>query len=69
MANLAPVTVPYALARSGKPINNGDSVTVIGTVGTISGSGPTATVPVVLAGSGATVNVQAQDVAASGQTM
>lgn len=64
-----PLVIPYASARSGKPINVADGVTVIGFVTAITGSGPTATVSVTLAGSGVSVNVQAQDCAASTQTL
>lgn len=53
--------IPSPIARSGKPINQYDYVTVIGTVTGVTGSGPTAVVAVTLAGSLASVNVEAQD--------
>jgi hypothetical protein len=62
-------TPPYATARSSKPMNVNDQVTVIGFITAISGSGPTATITVSLAGSGTSVSVQAQDCAASSQTL
>jgi hypothetical protein len=62
--------VPFAFTRAGKPLQVGDAVSVIGTVTAVSGSGPTASVTVQWAGSGNTsANVQAQDVAAGGQTL
>jgi len=65
-----PTSTSYPSARSGKPINIGDAVSIIGTVTAVSGTGPTATITVTLAGSGVSVStVQAQDVAASGQTL
>jgi hypothetical protein len=60
---------PTAVARSGKPLNVADGVTVVGFITAISGSGPTATVTLSLAGSGISVAVQAQDCAASTQTL
>lgn len=63
-----PVT-PFPTARSGKPMNVADGVTVVGFITAITGSGPTATVTLTLAGSGVSVNVQAQDCAASTQTL
>jgi len=58
-----------ASSRAGKPINVGDACTVVGTITAITGTSATATVAVTLLGSGNSVNVQAQDVAASGQTL
>jgi predicted RND superfamily exporter protein len=58
-----------AVDRAGKPINVADGATVVGFVATISGSGPTATIGITLAGSGVTVNVQAQDIGATTQTL
>jgi hypothetical protein len=55
--------------RAGKPVNTGDGVTIVGTVTSTSSTGPSANVVVKLAGSGNTVTVQAQDVAASTQTL
>lgn len=64
-----PTATSYPSSRVGKPINVGDAVTVVGTVASVSGTGPTATVNVTGLGSGITVAVQANDVAASGQTL
>ena len=64
-----PTATQYPSARSGKPINIGDQATVVGFVSSVSGTGPTATVTLQLAGSGLSVNVQAQDVAATAQTL
>ncbi len=64
-----PTSTSYPSARSGKPINLLDPVTVVGSVTAVSGTGPTASLTVLLAGSGTTVTVQAQDVAASTQTL
>lgn len=64
-----PTAQSYPSSRAGKPINVGDNVTVVGTVSSVSGTGPTATVNVTGLGSGITVAVQANDVAASGQTL
>lgn len=64
-----PTATQYPSARSGKPINLQDAVTVIGTVTAVSGVGPSAVLTVQLAGSGASVNVQAQDCSASTQTL
>lgn len=64
-----PTSTSYPVARSGKPINLQDAVTVVGTVTAVSGTGATASLTVLLAGSATSVTVQAQDVAASGQTL
>ena len=64
-----PTSTSYPSTRAGKPINVSDAATVIGTVSAVSGTGPSATVTITLAGSGNSVNVQAQDVAATGQTL
>lgn len=64
-----PTSTSYPSARNGKPINVGDTVSVVGTVSSVSGTGPSATVNVTLAGSGGSVAVQGQDVAASTQTL
>ena len=64
-----PTSTSYPSARSGKPININDQVTVIGFVTAVSGTGPTATLTVQLQGSGNSVSVQAQDAAASTQTL
>jgi hypothetical protein len=64
-----PTSTSYPSARSGKPINIGDQCTVVATVTSVSGTGPSATVNVTLLGSGNLVAVQAQDVAATAQTL
>lgn len=64
-----PTATSYPVARTGKPINVGDAVSVVGTVASVSGTGSTATVVVTLLGSQTNVNVQAQDVGASAQTL
>ena len=64
-----PTSTSYPSTRSGKPINIGDALTVEGTVTAVSGTGPSATVTITLAGSGNSVNVQAQDVGASTQKL
>ena len=64
-----PTSTSYPSARSGKPININDQVTVIGFVTAVSGTGPSATLTVQLQGSGNSVSVQAQDAAASTQTL
>jgi hypothetical protein len=57
-------------SRDGKPVNTGDAATIVGTLGTVpTNSGPTTLIPVTLSGSGLVVNVQAQDIAASTQTL
>lgn len=56
--------------RDGKPINQNDAATLVGTVGVVpANSGPTTVIPITLAGSGLVVNVQAQDIAATTQTL
>jgi hypothetical protein len=64
-----PTATQYPSARSGKPINLQDQATVQGFVTAVSGTGPAATVTIQLAGSGLSVNVQAQDVGATTQTL
>ena len=64
-----PTSNSYPSARNGKPINVGDQCTLVGTVSSVSGTGPTATVNVTLAGSSTAVAAQANDVAASAQTL
>ena len=64
-----PTSTSYPSSRAGKPINVGDSVTIVGTVTAVSGTGPEADLTVTLAGSGDSVTVDAFDVAASGQTL
>lgn len=66
MANPA---APYASTRDGKPININDQATIAAFVTGISGTGPSAVITLQLQGSGLTVNVQAQDVAATTQTL
>jgi hypothetical protein len=57
-------------SRAGKPVNTGDSATIVGTLGTVPANvGPTTVIPVTLAGSGLVVNVQAQDIAATAETL
>jgi hypothetical protein len=55
--------------RAGKPVNTGDSATVVGIVTSTSGSGPTATVNISTSGSSTSIAVKASDVAATGQTL
>lgn len=56
--------------RAGKPINVGDAITVIGTVTAVAANvGNTTVITVQLAGSGNTISPQAQDCAASTQTL
>lgn len=64
-----PTATSYPSSRAGKPINLNDAVTIVGTVTAVTGTGPTATLTITLAGSLTSVTVQAQDVAASGQTL
>lgn len=64
-----PTSTAYPSTRAGKPINLNDGITVVGFVTAVSGTGPSATVTLTLAGSGASVTVQAQDCAASTQTL
>ena len=57
-------------SRAGRPVNTGDAATIAGTLGTVPANiGPTTLIPVTLYGSGLVVNVQAQDIAASAQTL
>jgi len=57
-------------SRAGRPVNTGDAATVVGVLGTVPANvGPTTVIPITLAGSNTTVNVQAQDIAASAQTL
>lgn len=53
--------------RTGKQINAGDLVTVVGTVASVSGSGPTGSVVVTLGVTNTNVTVKGQDVY-TGQT-
>lgn len=56
--------------RAGKPINVGDQITVIGTVTAVASNvGPTTVITVSLASSGISISPQAQDCAASTQTL
>ena len=56
--------------RDGKPINQFDACTIVASVNSVpANSGPTTVIPVTLAGSGLVVNVQAQDIAATTQTL
>jgi hypothetical protein len=56
--------------RAGKPMNVGDQCTVIGFITAITGTGPTAAVTVQWQGSNnISLTVQAQDVAATTQTL
>lgn len=64
-----PTAVSYPSARSGKPININDQATIVAFVTAVSGTGPSATVTLQLAGSGLSVNAQAQDIAATAQTL
>ena len=64
-----PTATSYPSSRAGKPINVGDAVTVVGTVASVSGTGPTATVTITGLGSGINASCQANDVAASAQTL
>ncbi len=57
-----------ANSRDGRPLNVGDQATVLGTIVSIAG-GDTGTVVVKLVNSGNNVNVQAQDIGASTQTL
>ena len=57
-------------SRAGKPLNVGDSVTVIGTITAVASNvGPTTVITVQLAGSGNSISPQAQDCSASTQTL
>jgi len=53
-----------ATTRSGKPVETGDQVTVVGNVTNVSGTGPTATLTVSTP-SGQSISVQGQDVYAA----
>ena len=64
-----PTSTSYPSTRAGKPINISDGVTIEGFVTAVSGTGPSATLTITLAGSGNSVSVQAQDVGASTQTL
>lgn len=64
-----PTSTSGPCARTGKPINIGDQVTVIGFVTAVTGTSDTATIAVTLATSGNSVNVAAKDCAASTQTL
>lgn len=64
-----PTATSYPSARNGKPINIGDTVTVVATVSSVSGTGPTATVNISTLGSNSALAVQANDCAASTQTL
>ena len=66
MANPA---AAYASTRDGKPININDQATLAAFVTGISGSGPSAVITVQMQGSNLILNVQAQDVAATTQTL
>jgi hypothetical protein len=59
--------VPYAFARTGKPLNNSDYITIIGNATAVAGSGPSASVTVVLAGSLSSILIYAEDIAANAQ--
>ena len=57
-------------SRAGKPLNVGDQVTIIGLITAVAANvGPTTVITVTLAGSGNTISPQAQDCAASSQTL
>lgn len=57
-------------SRAGKPLNVNDQVTVVGFITAIAaGTSNTTVITVQLAGSGNSVSVQAQDCAASTQTL
>lgn len=64
-----PTAQSYPSARNGKPINVNDQVTLVGQVTAVSGTGPTATLTVVLSGSSLQITAQANDAAASTQTL
>jgi hypothetical protein len=64
-----PTSTSYPVSRDGKPINLQDNATIVGVVTAVSGTGPTASLTILLAGSQTSVTVQAQDVAASQQTL
>ena len=57
-------------SRAGKPLNVGDQVTLVGTITAVATNvGPTTVITVTLAGSGNSISPQAQDCAASTQTL
>lgn len=64
-----PTATSYPSTRAGKPANIGDQATIVGFITAVSGTGPSATVTISLAGSGLSVNIQAQDLAATTQTL
>ena len=64
-----PTAQSYPIARTGKPINIGDTVTVLGTVASVSGTGTGAALTVTTLGLNSSISVQAQDVGASTQTL
>ncbi len=66
MSNPAAAT---ATTRDGKPININDQATLVAFVIGISGTGPSAVITVQMQGSNLVLNVQAQDVAATTQTL
>ena len=56
--------------RAGKPINVGDAITVVGTVTAVAaGTSNSTNITIQLAGSGNSITAQAQDCAASTQTL
>jgi hypothetical protein len=63
--------MPQPSSRAGKPINVGDSVTLVGSITTLNTGTPSVsqTLTVTLAGSGLVITCQAQDVAASTETL
>ncbi len=68
MAN--PTAQLYPVSRDGKPINIGDTVTILATVTASSSYGSSAALTVTLLGSGTTgVTVYANDVGAPTQTL
>jgi len=64
-----PTATSGPCTRAGKPINIGDQATIVGTVTAVTGTSDSATVAVTLSFSGNSVNVQAKDVSATGQTL
>ena len=46
----APLTVPYGVSRTGKPVNVGDTVSITGTIIAITGYGPEANLTVQCSG-------------------
>lgn len=65
---MAVPNVPTATDRAGKPIAITEAATIQGFITAISGTGQSAVVTIQLAGSGASVNVQGQDIGATTQT-